>query len=191
MANEKEQITHIVELDKADNQTIRWLQKAAASKSDNRPILQGVYVDGAMLTADGFRIHAAPRPDTLDDLEGKILDFGKVPARAELVKAEEVEGRWPDYSVIVPRDKADFEIWVNAQYMIDALEGMRNGIKRVRIAVHNGAGGQVIEIHGEGVDEQPVYALVMGMRNERQPPKMYDWKPTDKVEGEGGNDGNH
>ena len=183
-----ERPTHVVELDKASNQTLRWVQKATANKSDNRPILQGVYVDGAILAADGFRIHAAPRPHMVsDELEGKILDFGKIPARAEQVEAEEVEGRWPDYSVIVPRDEPDFEIWCNAQYLIDALRGMTNGIKRVRIAVHNqtslnGGTIQIIEVHGEGPDGQAAYALVMGMLNTREPHGVYDWRPTDKAE---------
>lgn len=105
-----------------------------------------------------------------EDTQG-TYKFGKVPARAELVQAEEYDGVFPDVNTVMPTSVPDATFYVNAQMLIEALEGMRNGYaKRVKVTVRNGWDqgiGSMIEVFGYNDpdnDETPLYAVIMQMK---------------------------
>jgi DNA polymerase III sliding clamp (beta) subunit (PCNA family) len=199
----------IVELDKARNKALRWILKAAA-KDQDRPILTGVYSNGAQYACDGcdgYRLHVAQVP-----MEEGTWRFDKVAAGAELVKAEEVDvtgavyGRYPNVFQIIPDAGQDpeFEICVNATYLKDAIDAMRgkrgNGFVRLRFFGKSSP----LEVYGEladGVpgyamiqptwldpnadgdlsDDVPGYALVMPVYRDAETANTHKWRPTRPV----------
>lgn len=160
---------HTVLLDRAAAAAIRWVSKAR-EKGGTRPQLSGLYIDGAMVACDGFRMHATPVPYVLpDELHGKTVDFGKVTATTDVAEAQEVADGYPDYNQIIPVNEPDFEAWVDPKYLIDALAGMTSTKqRRVRITFtnhydkHNGELFQRVQVYGEGPDGRPAYAIVGG-----------------------------
>lgn len=98
---------------KEDAAVLRWVQQATAGPNDNRERLSGICVNGGdlVVATDGYRLHAQPRPAALEGKTGIFRPAGAKtwPAGDKsgfYAPAEEVEGNFPDYSVIVPRGQA-------------------------------------------------------------------------------------
>ena len=57
-------------LNNSDAETIRWLQKATVGRNENYPKLEGIFLDEEVcVSTDGFRLHIAKTPMSLDQLE--------------------------------------------------------------------------------------------------------------------------
>lgn len=118
----------IITKEKGNAVALRWLQKATSNDSGRRYNLSGMHVNnGRTEAADGFRIHLAPTPEPLKDVEGivRIRDgktLHKTPGRVYPV--EEIEGNYPDVDTVDPSRGQDpmARIAVNARYLREALE---------------------------------------------------------------------
>jgi hypothetical protein len=112
---------------KEDAVTLRWLQKATA-QNDGRPTLSGVCKsNGKAVSSDGFRLHIAPTPEVLDELpDGSILrinDGRTIHKTANRVyPTEAIDGNFPDWEAIMPKDPPNLIIAFNPQYLREAIE---------------------------------------------------------------------
>jgi hypothetical protein len=94
-----------------EGQEERWVMQGAA-KEKSRPVLMAMYVrHDSVVTADGYQIHAIPRPANLDEHEGELLrPVGRIPRSVPKgqeewsVEAEKLYGTFPDITQILPND---------------------------------------------------------------------------------------
>lgn len=107
----------------------------AASTEEARPVLQGVYSDGAtMAAADGFRIHVIPFATGKANIPARsVSEAVKLFSKAEYLKvasgngqwfitdgdttliSQTIEGNFPDWTVIAPKEhRATVEFQVQA-----------------------------------------------------------------------------
>lgn len=163
-----------LQISKNDNKILRWLNRATGREKFkgeySRPVLSGINMDGVVMATDGFRCHAAKLE--AETPEG-IVRFGKIPATAEEIEGEVVEGRYPDMRTVIPTTSPLAQVVVDANYLAHVLEGMKGRDKWVRICLHGI--NSPLEVFGK-VGGQPAYALIM-------PIHTYDgaanlkWKP--------------
>ena len=87
-------MTAILKVNKDQNKTLRWIQKACSTDS-MREILHGAhFTNRATVACDGYRLHATPKATF--GLNGEhtdeTLDFGKFAAATENIVGEQIEG---------------------------------------------------------------------------------------------------
>ena len=169
----------IVHGTKEESKEIRWIQKAAA-RDTSRPILTAVFCNGDMVaTADGYRMHAIPKPECLKDVHGAI--HAKVPAGDFVAETSEQDGTIPDLAVVMPSNEPVCAIAVKAEYLREALEGQESVVLDIR-QPHD-----PIEILSTSQCEHPRYALVMPINLGHDPDKTnlvdglaWHWRPFQK-----------
>ena len=177
--NENGKVTTF-ELMKQDNAALRWLKKAALSLKDgSRPVLQCVnFTKTAMITVDDFRLHAAKRNGLGGDDADGLYRFDKIPTGAELVRAEKDDGVFPAVEQCVPKGEPDAAFYVNPQYLIEALEGMRNapdGIVKIAVRTQR---HEPVEVFGYDAHGSPLYAVIMPMDTDMVDAGKYTWRFT-------------
>lgn len=118
-----------------DAATLKWLA-LAASPDETRPMLTGLFVkNGLTASTDIFRLHVAPTPDAVADLQGKIVrpQAGKWPAAASkaqsyAVPVQELVGyNFPHYEAIVKDCQAQpvaGTIRIAGKYLREFCEGL-------------------------------------------------------------------
>jgi DNA polymerase III sliding clamp (beta) subunit (PCNA family) len=165
----------------------------AASRDVVRPTLRSVHNDSkaqAVLASDGYRLHAVKveQPfDSMNDLpaltmpvksngDGEPKQLKSLPSTASTIEMQEIEGRFPDYNVIIPTSEPQFEILLYPRYLAD-IASMAEG--PIRFVFH----GQTrpIEVFCT-VSEAPAYALLMPMMTRGVD---LSWKPGKHGETEG------
>lgn len=119
-----------------DAKTLKWLQLAASS-DNTRPSLTGVYVDGPVtVSTDGFRLHVAPTPETLQDHQGEIISptGGKWPSASGkapfVATAEAVDANFPRYQNIVEdahNTPVAAVVYLDAAFLTDFCNGLKKG----------------------------------------------------------------
>jgi len=162
----------IIKGTKAESLVIRWVQ-GAATKDKTRPMLTGINVaDGSIVACDGFRLHAAKKPECWD-VEGTVK--GKVPSGDFVADLETIECKYPDFHQVMPTGEVVFSIGVNAKYLKEALAGMDPAQPTIlRFFTASGA----FEIFGKDKKENDLYALVMPMYIREQKLEQGGWRPT-------------
>src|SRR4030065_805718 len=108
--------------DKEEANLIHWAE-SACSKDKDRPSLMGLYVQEQEVAAcDGARLHIIPLTEILKPFIGKIIRlFGSISVN-KIIKVEEIEGNYPNYKEIMPKEMPVFEIDVSATQLKQALE---------------------------------------------------------------------
>lgn len=131
MTDEKETVLHRFEPD--ENKNLRFVQ-TACSKDPGRPILTGICIDETnAIAADGFRMHIVPRPESIvkeyplafPSVVRPVAPSGrtrKIPGNPEYLELETIEGTFPQWEAIVPKDEPFFRYAVNKQYLKDVAE---------------------------------------------------------------------
>ena len=158
-----------------DSKLLRWLQSATAD-GKHRPTLSGIFArDGAVVGCDGFRIHAAKKPDCLP--EGKILT-GKVGAGDFVADMEEVDSDkyvYPDILQILPQSTPQFEIAADPKLLREALHGME---RPVILKFHS----QTTPLEVFSANDR--YALIMPMHCDESRRVNSCWRPTSRKQQE-------
>lgn len=91
-----------------DALVLRWLQYATAEEYDSNPMREGIYRQGDTVEAtDGKRVHVAPLPDALANLEVgqavKLRDGKKLfKSAGRTYPARLVDGAWPPTWQVFP-----------------------------------------------------------------------------------------
>ena len=117
--------------DKEECKATNFVQKAC-SKDGSRPVLNGILVEnGSIIAADGFRMHVGVTPEAFKEHEGQIVQVvnndkpAAVKVTPTIQELQKVEGKFPDWSQIMPDKKEDyapvFQIAVNKKYLADLL----------------------------------------------------------------------
>lgn len=118
-----------------DANALRWLA-LATSPDETRPTLTGLKVtNGLTASTDGFRLHVAPTPGTLADLQGEIVrpQQGKWPAAASkaqsyAVPVQKLVGyNFPHYEALVKGCQAQpvaGTIRIAGKYLREFCEGL-------------------------------------------------------------------
>lgn len=178
---EKEQYPMIVRMTKKENKLLRWLQKAIANDV-SRPALNGVNVNGAMVTCDGFRLHATRHIlPALAEGDNAIVEFDAVRAGQELAEPAPVpDCTYPDIHSIVPTTEPELSVYVNRKYLQDAIAMADGKDGRVRLVFRGDT--SPVEVYGRTSDDEPCYALVMPIYQNRVDAMDYAWKPTRPID---------
>ena len=117
--------------DKEECKATNFVQKAC-SKDGSRPVFNGIKVEnGSIIAADGFRMHIGITPEAFKDYEGEIIQVhndhkpAAVKVTPTIQEVKKIEGRFPDWSQIMPDKKEDyspvFQIAVNKKYLADLI----------------------------------------------------------------------
>ena len=118
-----------------DAKTLRWLA-LGTSPDEARPTLTGLKVSNGLTAAtDGFRLHVAPTPATLDGLQGEIVRPQAVQWPTAASKAQSyavpvvklVGYNFPNYEAIVKDVQAQpiaGTIRIAAKYLREFCEGL-------------------------------------------------------------------
>ena len=116
-----------IEVQKQDTAAIRWLH-GGTSKSDSRPVLQGLCVEGDItVVADGWQLRIAPTPEPLKEFDGKLVRLDKLPrAGGDVVKTYLEDGQFPDWRQVIPTGEPTFRIAVNAELLAGLVKDMGN-----------------------------------------------------------------
>jgi hypothetical protein len=138
--------------DPADAKTLRWLA-LGTSTDETRPTLTGLCVrNGITASTDGFRLHVAPTPATLEALQGEIVrpQAGKWPAAASKAVSYAVPVvtlvgyNYPNYEAIV-KDVQSYPvagtIRLAGKYLREFAEGLSDD-DHVEIVVFANKNGQ-------------------------------------------------
>jgi hypothetical protein len=167
-------------------EALRWLYQAAdRDRKDHsaRVILQYVAkIDGALITCDGYRMHAVQRfPGSEDwpklwqpvtrDARGNPKVPGSLPKAPGVIEAEtDTRGyEFPDMASVLPRQEPAFTIVAEAGYLREALTGLTGPVKLVFYDQR-----KAFEVHGK-TEAGSAYALIMPMDDKRDP--VSTWKP--------------
>lgn len=178
MNKEKDQgqaVETITTKSKKECLALRWIQHATGNK--DRPILSGIYKNGELVSADGFRLHVFHPADSYEEDEGvyKVglqLEEGvsrirggntihKTPGR--IYDVEKIEGTFPDFKQILPRGLPWASVTVNKKYLVDAVEDMPATAGMVSLSVWGP--GHPIRLEGED-ETGKATAVIMPMHDE-------------------------
>ena len=119
-------------LDSKDEcKAVNFVQKACG-KDQARPVLTGILVqNGNIVASDGFRMHVGITPEAFKEYQGEIIQVvnndkpAAVKTTPTIQELQKVEGRFPDWSQIMPDKKEDYspvlQIAVNKKYLADLL----------------------------------------------------------------------
>ena len=170
--------TRIVKLaDRGETKRLRWLAKAT-SKEESRPVLQTIHVNnGTSVATDGYRLFATTTPVALaqDALvaESSMTRIESLPATSTIAQVSSVhEGRYPEYTAILPKRDPEFSISLDANLLREALEACRKDDKLVTLRFWDDT--SAFEVLGK-MDGQPIYALIMPMRPDGD--TRHTWRP--------------
>jgi len=170
---------NVISVSRDDAQLLHWLRAARAGRKEarSRPILEGIAVDKKYcVSADGYRLHAAPTPECLQPFTGAVA-IVDVPASGGLAAPVIIDklDRYPSVKCLVPRRKPLATFYISPRLLSDALRGMSDEGSGALIRVHASRKSPgIIEVLGYSPTGQALYALIMPrIRAE----SGYIWRP--------------
>lgn len=165
----------VIKMNRSESKIAQFVQRAV-SDDDARPILCGMNVNEQVVGAsDGFRFHAvqASSIPALAEDEEKTLNLGKIRNGENLLEPEEIPGRFPDTTQLIPTSEPLVRFAINPKFLVDACKTLDKD-SPVCITVYSDL--NPIEIQGV-INELPVYALVMPMHLESHGCPDLNWRP--------------
>lgn len=168
----------ITKLSKIESKILRFVQRAT-SKDEYREVLTGIFVNGATVSADGYRIHAVESESipTLDELlpDGGLVRIATMKRGENYIEPQELKDKFPNYNAIIDEKKdITTDMFFNPEFVVDALRDLDKG-EPTRIRMFGKM--QPFEIYGT-IDGRPCYALIMPMTNpDNGHNRALDWRP--------------
>jgi hypothetical protein len=165
---------------KADeSKALRWLLKAVSNDSNRKALNHLIITDDFTAGIDGFRVHAIQTPECLKlhNIPGEtMLLSGKIPAGdfTAVMDVCDEEVTPPPLDTVIPGGEPVFEIAINPQFLIEAMQGLEKG-KPAYFRFYTTEGPFEV-----GQPETNRYAMIMPMWKRHKSESF--WRPVEPTE---------
>lgn len=165
-----------------------------AAKSDSRPVLKGVHIDGGTLTAtDVFRLLSFTVPNVNDHLKAPVIvsasELGKVSCRkgkdvsisvdGDTVKASTesgdafpvstslstIKGDYPDWKKVLSTRDPLFSFKVNGHYLKEMADAMKDMNSLHEVTVEFYGAGSPVVFKAKGHTTGAMLGVIMPLRS--------------------------